>query len=220
MPKQFSRSATRFMFFIAIVAWLALILQLYLMLRNAATNGLAPLKAAWNFFSYFTILTNLLVAVCLSFILIKPASSTGRFFSKPSTLTAIALYIFIVGLTYNIVLRSIWAPTGLQKWVDEALHVVVPLLFIFWWLFFVPKGSLKWIHPFQWLIYPAVYLVYALLRGQFSGFHAYPFINTAELGYTRVLLNAGGLMLVFIAAGLLLVGIDRTMSRSKRRAFS
>jgi hypothetical protein len=220
MPKQFSRSAIGFMIFIAIVAWLALILQLYIMLRNAETNGLTPLVATWNFFSYFTILTNLLVAVCLSVILIKPASSAGRFFSKPSTLAAITLYIFIVGLTYNIILRSIWAPTGLQKWVDEALHVVVPLLFILFWLLFVPKGSLKWIHPFQWLIYPAVYLVYALLRGQFSGFHAYPFINTAELGYNRVLLNAGGLMLVFIVTGLLLVGTDKTMSRSKNRVFS
>src|SRR5687768_4020290 len=193
MPKQFSRSAIGYMVLNAIVAWLALILQLYVMLRNAETNGLTPLKATWNFFSYFTVLTNLLVAVCLSFILIKPVSSVGRFFSRPSTLAAITLYIFMVGLTYNIILRSVWAPTGLQKWVDEALHVVVPLLFVIFWLLFIPKGSLKWIHPFRWLIYPAVYLVYALLRGEFSGFHAYPFINTAELGYNRVLFNAGGL---------------------------
>lgn len=220
MPKQISRSVIGYMVLIAIVAWLALILQLYIMLRNAETNGLTPLKATWNFLSYFTILTNLLIAVCLSFILIKPASSAGRFFSKPPTLGAVTLYIFIVGLTYNVILRSIWAPTGLQKWVDEALHVVVPLLFVVFWLVFVPKGSLKWVHPFRWLIYPAVYLVYALLRGEFSGFHAYPFINTAELGYNRVLLNAGGLMLVFLAAGFVLVGTDRIMSRTKSQAFS
>ncbi|HKZ68218.1 MAG TPA: hypothetical protein VJ111_17745 [Chitinophagaceae bacterium] len=85
MPKQFSGSAKRFMVLIAVVAWLALIFQLYIMLRNAETNGLTPLVATWNFFNYFTILTNLLVALCLSFILIKPASSPGHFFSKPST---------------------------------------------------------------------------------------------------------------------------------------
>lgn len=220
MPKQFSRSATGFMVIIAIVAWLALILQLYISIRNTSTNGLTRLVATWNFFSYFTVLTNLLIAVCLSFILIKPDSSPARFFSNPVTLAAIALYIFIVGLTYNILLRSVWAPTGLQKWVDETLHVVVPLLFVFFWLFFVPKGSLKWIHPFRWLIYPAVYLVYALLRGEFSGFHAYPFINTAEFGYTRVLLNAGGLMIVFIIAGLLLVSTDKQMSHRGNKVFS
>jgi len=220
MPKQFSRSATGYMAFVAIVAGMALILQLYINIRNTSTNGLTPLIATWNFFSFFTVLTNLLIALCCSFILLNPSSLLGRFFSKPVTLAAIAVYIFIVGLTYNIILRFTWNPQGLQKWVDEALHVVVPLLYIIFWLVFVPKGSLKWIYPFRWLIYPAVYLVYALLRGEFSGFHAYPFINTAELGYTRVLLNSGGLMLVFITAGLLLVVIDKQMSRQDNKVFS
>lgn len=220
MPNDYSKRVNIFMAIIAIIAWLALILQLYLSIENTKTNGLTPLVATWNFFSYFTVLTNFLVALSLSFIVLKPDSSPGRFFSKPVTLAAICLYIFIVGLTYNIILRSVWAPTGLQKWVDEALHVAVPLLFIVFWLAFVPKGSLKWIHPFRWLIYPAAYLVYALWRGEFSGFHAYPFINTAELGYNRVLLNAGGLMLVFIAAGLLLVGIDRSINNYSKRSFT
>jgi hypothetical protein len=106
MPTQFSRSATGLMVFIAIVAWLALILQLYINIRNAETNGLTPLAATWNFFSYFTVLTNLLVALCLSFILLNPSSSAGRFFSRPYILTAIALYIFIVGLVYFVLSGS------------------------------------------------------------------------------------------------------------------
>jgi hypothetical protein len=215
MLKPFSRPATVYAFFLAIITWLALILQLYISIKNTATNGLTPLVATWNFFSYFTVLTNLLIAICLSFILLVPSSLAGRFFSKPTTIAAIALYIFIVGLTYNTILRFIWEPRGLQKWVDEALHVAVPLLFVFFWLYFVSKGSLKWTHPFRWLIYPAVYLIYALIRGEYSGFHAYPFINTAELGYGRVILNAAGLMLAFIGMGLLFVSIDRKMSSSK-----
>jgi hypothetical protein len=215
MRKQFSKSANGLMIFIAILAWLALALQLYISIRNTETNGLTPLVATWNFFSYFTVLSNLMIALCLSFILWRPSSSPGRFFSKPTTLAAIALYIFIVGLIYNTILRFIWEPTGLQQWVDEALHVVVPILFVLFWLLFVNKGTLKWSHAFRWLLYPAVYLVYALLRGEYSGFHAYPFINTAELGYGRVLLNAGGLMLVFVAMGLLFVAIDRKLRRSK-----
>lgn len=215
MPKQFSKSANGLMIFIAIVAWLALALQLYISIKNTGTNGLTPWVATWNFFSYFTVWTNLMIALCLSFILWSPASSPGRFFSKPTTLAAIALYIFIVGLTYNTILRFIWEPTGLQQWVDEALHVVVPILFVLFWLLFVNKGTLKWSHPFRWLLYPAIYLVYALLRGAYSGFHAYPFINSAELGYGRVLLNSGGLMLVFIAIGLLFVTTDRKFGSSK-----
>lgn len=219
MPTQ-PPKATAFMIFIAAIAWLALGFQLYILIKNAEINGLTRLEATGRFFGYFTILTNLLVAVCLSSILLNPGSSLGRFFSRPSTITAIALYIFIVGLVYNTIFRFIWEPTGLQKWVDEALHVIIPLLFVILWLLFIPKGSLKWIHPFRWLIYPAIYLVYALLRGALSGFYAYPFINVMESGYNRVLLNSAGLMLVFIIIGFLFVGIDKLMSRSSNKVFS
>ena len=220
MANRLSRSATGYMIFIAIITWLSLALQLYIMTGNKLSNGFALFVATCNFFSYFTVLTNLLVALSLSFILLRPSSSLVQFFSKPATLSAITLYIFIVGLTYNMLLRTTWAPRGVQKWVDEALHVFVPLLFIVFWAVFVPKGSLKWTHPFRWLIYPVIYLTYALLRGEFTGFHAYPFINTAQLGYGRVLLNAGGLMIVLIVSGLIIVGVDKLMSRSQRRVFS
>ncbi|MGK2863651.1 MAG: Pr6Pr family membrane protein [Chitinophagaceae bacterium] len=180
-------------------------------------NGQKTTETIWNFFSYFTILTNLMVALCLSFILFGTGSPSGKFFSKPPVIAAIALYIFIVGLVYNIILRFIWEPRGLQLWVDEALHVVVPILFVSFWLLMVPKGKIKWIHPFKWLIYPAVYLAYSLLRGTFSGFYAYPFIDVKQLGYTHVFLNAAGLMLVFIISGFLLTAIDKFMSRSKIR---
>ena len=219
MPAQPAK-ATAFMIFIALIAWLALGLQLYILIKNAEINGLTRLQATGRFFGYFTILTNLLVAVCLCSILLNPDSSLGRFFFRPSTIAAIALYTFIVGLVYNTILRFIWEPTGLQKWVDEALHVVVPVLFMLYWLLIVPKSFLKWFHPFRWLIYPAIYLVYALLRGALSGFYAYPFINIKELGYNRVLLNSGGLILVFIITGFLFVGIDKLLSRSSNKVFS
>jgi len=218
MLKPHSGSVKFVIAFIAVLAWTALFLQLYILIKNAETNGLTRLQATGRFFGYFTILTNILVALCCSFLLLKPGSALGRFFSKSSSIAAIALYIFIVGLVYNIILRFIWEPKGLQKWVDEALHVAIPLLFILYWLLYAGKGSLKWVHPFRWLIYPVVYLVYALLRGELSGFYAYPFINADKLGYSHALLNSVGLLLVFIATGFLFVALDKKMKQSTHPA--
>jgi len=95
------------------------------------------------------------------------------------------------------------------------MHVAVPLFFLLYWFFFVPKGSLNWIHPFLWLIYPLVYLFYSLLRGEFPGFHACPFINTTEPGYDTVLLNSIRLMILFIVTGLLLVVADKKMGEPR-----
>ncbi|MFC0774837.1 Pr6Pr family membrane protein [Terrimonas alba] len=209
MQTSFSRAATAHMIILVILAWLAPALQLYILLHNVPGNGLTYLQAAGRFLLFFTILTNLLVAISTSSILLAPQSKWGQFFSRPASLTAVALYIFIVGLVYNIILRNIWEPAGLQKWVDEALHVAVPLLFILFWLFFVPKGDLKWRHAIFWLIYPGLYLIYAMLRGVVEGFYPYPFIDAGQLGYTRVLINATGLLLVFIITGLLFIGVDK-----------
>ncbi|MFZ5976285.1 MULTISPECIES: Pr6Pr family membrane protein [unclassified Hydrotalea] len=33
-----------------------------------------------------------------------------------------------------------------------------------------------------WLIYPLLYLVYILIRGSFSGFYPYPFVNVLQIG--------------------------------------
>ena len=112
-----------------------------------------------KFFSYFTILSNLLVAICLTYLYFNKESEIKTWFSNPKTLTAINVYILVVGLVYNLVwpLRE---AKGLEILADELLHAVVPLLFMIFWIFFVEKSRLKWKNAFAWLIYPFVYLVF------------------------------------------------------------
>ncbi len=220
MVLRFAPVARLTMLIIAIMAWFALGLQLYLLVSNGEQSGLTPLGAVWRFLAFFTILSNLLVAISLTCILNNPESRLGRFFSKPSTLAAISLYILIVGIVYNAILRSLWQPVGLQKWADELLHVVIPVFYVCYWLIFVPKGSLKWSLMIVWLLYPALYLAYALIRGRLEGFYPYPFINVTELGYGKVMTNAAALLVVFMVGGALFVGIDKMMKRATGAAVS
>jgi hypothetical protein len=198
---------------IALSAWFALILQLYILIHNTPDNGMTMLAAVGRFLIFFTILTNILVAVCVSILLVRSRSAAGRFFSKSSVIAAVALYIFIVGLVYNIILRGVWHPQGLQKLADELLHVAVPLLFIIYWLLFASKNNLQWMDAFKWLLYPAVYLLYAMVRGGIEGFYPYPFINANELPFGRVFMNSFGLLIVFIISGFLFIAISRWLSR-------
>ena len=110
------------LFIIALVSWTTIITQLAI-----TTESLS------NLFSYFTILSNILVAVCSSFLLIPATSALGSFFKRTSVQTAIALYIFIVALVYNVVLRWLFDFKGLQMVVDNFLHVVVPVIFVLYW---------------------------------------------------------------------------------------
>src|SRR5258705_1847657 len=199
---------------VVLTSWFALILQLYILISNTPGNGLTPIQAVGRFFIFFTILTNLLVAICMSVLLISPRSVAGRFFSRPSVATAVTVYIFIVGLVYNIVLRNIWDPKGMQKLADELLHVFVPLLFTIYWIMFAQKSSLKWSAIFRWLLYPALYVVYAILRGSIEGFYPYPFLDADKLTWQQVFLNCAGLLIVFVIFGLLFIAVGKRLNRA------
>ena len=133
----------------------------------------------------------------------------GRFFSRESTATAITVYIVIVNIIYNIILRFIWNPQGLQKIADELLHLIIPALFLLYWLIFVAKEQLKWKNAFTWMIYPLIYGIFVLIRGYFSDsqFYRYPFIVMSKLGVKNGIMNVVGFTGIFLYASLLFIGL-------------
>jgi len=165
--------------------------------------------SAINFFSFFTIQCNLLIAISLTISALSPESGPGRFFSSLSVQSAIALYIFIVGLVYNLVLRGMFVLTGWHWIVDNMLHVVIPVLYILYWLYFRSSGTLHWRDSLYWIIFPFLYLAYSLYRGSIVQWYPYPFLHATNLGYSTVLTNIGMIIVVFLMAGAGLIFITR-----------
>jgi len=60
----------------AILCWGALALQFVILRENIQSQGGTSGLAAWRFFGYFTILTNILVAIILSHATVRPKSNT------------------------------------------------------------------------------------------------------------------------------------------------
>lgn len=199
----------RFTLLVAATAWFALGLQLFLSLRLTTAQGGTPLGALVIYLGYFTVLTNLLVALCLSVPLLRPASRLGRWLHRPAVASAVAVSITLVGLAYHLLLRHVWDPQGLQKLADVMLHYVVPVLTVLHWWFAVPPARMAWSAPLAWAAWPLAYLGYALLRGLWLQSYPYPFINVTVLGYPRTLLNALGLLIAFLLVGTLFVAVAR-----------
>lgn len=197
---------------LAVLGWAGLAIQLYLILFARLSIGASLLGGLVSFFSYFTILTNTLVATVLTCAVTERESAARRWFLQPWVSSGIAVSIAVVGLAYSVLLRHLWHPEGWQFVADELLHDVMPLLFLGYWWCCVPKGTLRLRHLPLWLIYPLVYFIYALLRGHLLGAYAYPFIDVAVLGYPQVLANAGGILVGFVLVGLLIIGLDRRLS--------
>ena len=194
---------------IASLGWAGLSIQLYLIFLARLSVDASLLGGLVSFFSYFTVLTNTLVATVLTCELTSRESAARRWFLQPWVSSAIAVSIAVVGLAYNVLLRHLWHPEGWQWLADELLHDVMPLLFLAWWWLCVPKGTLRLRHIALWVIYPLVYFAYALLRGHLLAVYAYPFIDVDKLGYPQVFLNAGGLLVGFVLIALLVIALDR-----------
>ncbi len=192
----------------AILGWFAVASQFCLMMQS---RTLSPTETIVKLFSYFTILTNILVAIRFTFTVFK---KTG-FFLRPDTQTAITVYIVVVGAVYNMVLRFLWNPEGLQLWVDELLHTVIPLLSLFYWILFVPKSTLKWKNSIGWMGFPIGYTLFIIIRGALSGDYPYPFIDVPAIGYPQALLNGCILVLIFMGLSLFLIAVAKFISRKQ-----
>lgn len=206
---RFSAVKRLFASTIAICGWCALSLQFYLTVSGALSRGVPVTAAILTYFSFFTILTNILVALCLTFVAVD--SNEARFWNCPSTVAGLTLYIIVVAIVYAAVLQGLWNPEGLQLIADRALHDVIPICLVAYWLIFVPKGSLRWADPLLWLPYPFLYMGAILARGAATGRYPYPFLNVRRLGYSGVWFNGALLLGLFVGLGLLLVFVDRSL---------
>ena len=194
------------------ISWLTVAAQFYLILANRTAS--IP-ETITRFFSYFTILTNILVAVSFTLLFQRPRSRPWAFFLRPGILTAIAVYISIVSIVYNLVLRRLWNPQGLQLLVDELLHSVIPVMFFLFWLLYVPKNRLSFKNLWGWLLYPFIYLAAILVRGAVSGFYPYPFLDVNAKGYVKIFINIFALLGGFLLFSIFLIMIAKFRRKEK-----
>jgi len=186
-------------------------IQLYDTLQ---TRQLSILNSLIKFFSYFTILTNLLVALYFGSIVFVPAAGITRFFRQFSISTAITVYILVVGIIYNVSLRSIWTFTGWAKLSNELLHTVTPLYFMLYWLILTEKEKLRFHSIKYWILYPLAYLIYTLIRGTIVHAYPYPFIDVNSFGYTQVLLNCLAVAAVFFILFTIFIALGNRLKRN------
>ena len=173
-----------------------------------------------NFFSYFTIQSNLLLAAILLCAQIAPRSSIGRWASKPSIRSAVLIYVGIAGIVYVLMLRDVWHPRGWQLLGDQILHYCVPVLYALDWIFLSERGRLSWRDVLWWLAFPAAYSAYTLAHGYISHFYPYPFLDVRDIGLEAVLQNMGLLAAAFLILGGVLTFLDWVSTRQRvfRRA--
>jgi hypothetical protein len=210
-----SRSVSRaWVASVAVIAWVGVLLQLWLSAQQAHASGHSALHAMLAVLCYNTVLSNILVAAVATGVALARADTC---LTSTGTLAATAVYIFVVGLIYSLLLRSQWAPVGMFRLADALLHDVTPILYVLWWLLCAPKNGLRWSSPLQWLLYPLAYFLISLIAGAYSGRYLYPFGDVSAHGLGAVLRNGAVILALYLGLGLAAVAVARLSSGSAGR---
>ncbi|MBL0746490.1 Pr6Pr family membrane protein [Nocardioides baculatus] len=197
---------------VAVVAWIALLLQLALVVKGTVildeTDPPAlPLRLA-RYFAYFTIQSNILVAVTSS-LLARDPERDGRGF-RVARLAAL-VGITVTGLVHFFLLRPLLDLDGADWVADKLLHMVVPVLAVAAWALVGPRPRADLRVAAYALVWPVVWLVLTLIVGRLSGWVPYPFLDPDEGGWGAVGIACAGITILFLLLFALYAWLDRRL---------
>jgi hypothetical protein len=195
---------------------IAIVAQLQRTIENTVTAGGDVGFVLVNFFSFFTIESNVLAIVSLAVGAVLVG--TGR--SETVGFTVFRLvavtYMTVTLIVYNLLLRGIELPQGQTvPWSNEILHVVGPLLIIADWLFAPGRNRLEWNRVWAVVAFPIVWAAYTLARGPIVGWYPYPFMDpgNSENGYLSVAFYVILIAAVMVGVGAAAIWVTRRRER-------
>lgn len=194
---------------VALVVQFVISMQAYLAAGRDVPGGLGV------FFSYYTILTNI---VLLLIYLSELTNASWLGWARNLDFRGMMLAVMILVASFvHFYLRHLVDLSGLFKVCDVLLHYITPLIYLVWWVIGVRHGPMLARRVPAMLLPTIVYFLYVLARGAWTGDYPYPVFNVAQHGYGHVLLYAVALLVGLGALALIVVGVDEFLGLRKRR---
>lgn len=177
-------------------------------------HGLNPSE----FYGYWTIQSSILACVVLlvtgaSLLHLKKPRFVDRWkagFKRGPTATtmvrgAVTLYAIITWILFSLVLSNNPADGIVSiPWDNVVLYYIIPVVLLLdWFVLDPPRQVVTLGHSIWWLVYPALYVIFTVLRGAIDGWYPYLFLDSRHL-------NIASLVWVIIAG--LAVGLALTIA--------
>lgn len=175
-----------------------------------------------NFFSYFTILSNLSAVATLLLGAVWMFRTRRRDTPEPQWLAVLfvcaSTYMIVTGVVYNVLLRNIVVVGLSEPWTNETLHVVIPLVMLVDVLFAPRRRALPWRTAFIAVIFPIVWAGYTMLRANLitapaagnPWWYPYPFLDPhGPGGWPSVIAYIVGIAVVIIGFASAVVWVGR-----------
>ena len=193
-----------------------LVLQLVLAAGNDAGRFTSVAGRIVNTLSFFTVQSNILVAVTTGLLAVRLARTSTLF--RVLRLTAV-IGITITGVVFHLALANLQELSDKEAAADWVLHTASPILCVAGWLLFGPRGQVSRRVAGLCVTFPLAWLAYTLIRGELVDdrfghpYYPYPFLDVAQLGYGPVVVAIALVAALFGVLALLALALDRRLLR-------
>lgn len=167
-------------------------------------------------YSYFTVLSAIVMTACLFFFAVGGAASTSvgaRILRLEAT-----MMVVITGLVYNFVLADGTPKHGLSYFTNLVHHQLFPVLMPLLWLGTVPlrrSRDVRTTTVVGVMMFPLLWVVYTFIRGAHTGFYPYFFMDAGDLGLAQAMLNTAAVFGVFFVLVGLLGAMEALINKGK-----
>lgn len=171
-------------------------------------------RGAWNpgnFFSFFTIESNILAVV--AFLVSAFALYAKKKSKRVNYLRGAAtFYMVVTGLVFAVLLSGIEGATlTAVPWDNIVLHYIIPIAVALDWIA-DQSSAISYKKALGWIAFPIAYLAYSLIRGPIVGWYPYPFLDPAYGGYGKVLMTS----IIIAVVGMVLIYVVIRFSGHKK----
>lgn len=208
---------------VAVLVLAAVIAQFSSTVGEALTQGRHIPTVIANFFSFFTILSNVSSAVVLLVLGVRFFARGRQLEVDPrglaTALAFVSTYMIVTGVVYNLLLRGLPLQPETVGWSNEVMHVWGPLFLLLDVVLGPLRRRLPWSAAFAAAIFPIVWIVYTLVRAPLitnptTGapfWYPYPFLdpNTGGWGSVAVYIVVIAVAIIALAFGIVAVGRAR-----------
>ena len=168
-----------------------------------------------NFFTFFTILSNLLAMG----VLLEGGRRmlTGAPPVPDMIRGAAVVYMTVTYIVFAILLRDLQEELQTHvAWVDSVFHRLAPIVLMIGWVVDPPRERISFRRSLWWLSFPLLWVIFTMIRGAVDGRYPYPFLDPANGGYGTVLVYVVAITALFVLVGWV-VAAGGSALRARRR---
>lgn len=192
--------------FFALLAASSILLEILTLIDRSQFNGA-------NFFSFFTVLSNMFASVMLlaSALAVHRGIHSKRLNRFRG---AAALFMVLTGVVFAVLLSGLDARVlTAVPWDNTVLHYIMPIVMLIDWIVDPPRPTLTMRDALWWLMIPVAYVGYSLIRGPIVNWYPYPFLDPSNGGYGSILLACAAIAVFTLGAAWLLIKAQSLVKR-------